>query len=60
MMVAAHKGDLRAAAGVGFRAAFVPRPLEHGPEGKVDTSPDPSFDVTAADFIELAAKLGAR
>jgi 2-haloacid dehalogenase len=59
MMVAAHQGDLRAAASVGFRTAFVPRPFEYGPEAKVDTSPDPSFDVEAADFIELAAKLGA-
>ena len=30
MMVAAHEGDLRASAGVGFRTAYVPRPLEYG------------------------------
>jgi 2-haloacid dehalogenase len=59
MMVAAHKGDLRAAAKVGFRTAFVPRPLERGPDRQVDTSPAPDFDVVADDFIELAAKLGA-
>jgi 2-haloacid dehalogenase len=58
MMVAAHQGDLRAAASVGFRTAFVPRPLEHGPDREVDLSPDPEFDVVAADFMDLAAKLG--
>ena len=32
MMVAAHSGDLRAARAVGFKTAFVPRPLEFGPQ----------------------------
>ena len=59
MMVAAHKGDLRAAREVGFKTAWVLRPLERGPEGNVDTTPDPSFDVTALDFLDLAEKLGA-
>lgn len=59
MMVAAHKGDLRASAGVGFRTAFVPRPHERGPNGQPDLTPDPSFDVIAEDFVDLAEKLGA-
>jgi 2-haloacid dehalogenase len=59
MMVAAHKSDLRAAAGVGFRTAFVPRPMEFGPGGKAEMEPDPDFDVVAADFMELARRLGA-
>ncbi len=59
MMVAAHKGDLRAAGRVGFKTAWVPRPLERGPGGDVDTTPDASFDVTALDFLDLAEKLGA-
>ena len=59
MMVAAHKGDLRAAGRVGFKTAWVPRPLERGPGGDVDTTPDSSFDVTAMDFLDLAEKLGA-
>jgi len=54
MMVAAHKSDLRAARATGMRTAFVPRPLEYGPGADVDTAPDPEFDVTARDFIELA------
>ena len=60
MMVAAHAGDLRAAAGVGFKTAYVPRPLERGPGRSVDTPPAGSFDVVAADFNDLADKLGIR
>jgi 2-haloacid dehalogenase len=59
MMVAAHKGDLRAAQKVGFKAGFVPRPLEYGPDVDVDTAPEAEFDVNARDFLDLAAKLGA-
>lgn len=59
MMVAAHKGDLMAARRVGLATAFVPRPLEFGPERKPDTTSDPSFDVVATDFNDLATKLGA-
>lgn len=59
MMVAAHKDDLYASRSVGFKTAFVLRPLEFGPEGEADLSPDPSFDIIAKDFIDLAEKLGA-
>ena len=58
MMVAAHKGDLRAAQAAGLRAAFVQRPLEKGPRGGADLLPDPQADVQAGDFIDLAEKLG--
>ena len=58
MMVAAHKGDLRAAAALGFKTAYVPRPLEYGPDREIDTTPDPSFDVNATDFNDLADRLG--
>jgi len=58
MMVAAHQGDLLAAAKLGLRTAFVKRPLERGPNGKVDTTPDPSFDYVCDDFRDLAAQLG--
>ena len=60
MMVAAHKGDLRASVALGFRTAFVPRPQEFGPDLEVDTSPDPAFDVVATDFNDLADRLGIR
>ena len=58
MMVAAHKNDLRAAQAAGLRAAFVQRPLEFGDPVKKDLKPEKDFDVNAADFIDLAAKLG--
>lgn len=58
MLVAAHPPDLRAAQRAGLKAAYVPRPLEHGPGRKPEPA-DPSFDVVASDFMELAAKLGA-
>ena len=59
MMVAAHQSDLLAAAKVGLKTAFVPRPLERGPGREPDLTPDPSFDVVATDFVDLAGKLGA-
>ena len=58
MMVAAHVDDLRAARESGLRTAYVLRPLEFGPGGKVET-PDPSFDLVVGDFVELAEKLHA-
>ena len=58
MMVAAHKGDLRAAAALGFKTGYVPRPMEYGPDREIDTTPDPSFDVVATDFNDFADRLG--
>ena len=58
MMVAAHKGDLRAAQAAGLRTAFVERPLEKGPSGGADLLPDPQSDVQATSFVELAERLG--
>jgi 2-haloacid dehalogenase len=59
MMVAAHSGDLTAAQKCGLRTAFVSRPLEYGSARKGDSPATESFDVVAADFLELAAKLEA-
>ena len=59
MMVAAHKDDLRAAQAAGLRAAFVQRPWEFGAPAKKDLKPEKDFDVNAADFLDLATKLGA-
>ncbi|MFE3289584.1 haloacid dehalogenase type II [Rhodococcus sp. NPDC059234] len=58
MMVACHKYDVVAAAGLGFRTAFVARPLEFGVAGAVDVTYDRAFDVNAADFLDLADQLG--
>ena len=54
MMVAAHQSDLRAAQKLGFRTAFVMRPLEYGPQAVPDLTADPSFDVVATDLVDLA------
>lgn len=59
MMVAAHGGDLQAASRVGFRTAFVPRPLENGPQRKAAPVDSAGFDITARDFLDLATKMGA-
>ena len=58
MMVAAHRGDLAAAQAVGLRTALVHRPLEYGSDRDVDLTPDPRFDFSTMDFIELAERLG--
>ena len=58
MMVAAHKGDLRASSQVGFRTAYVPRPTEFNPDVERDLTPDPDFDIVATDFDDMAAQLG--
>ncbi|HWM44943.1 MAG TPA: haloacid dehalogenase type II [Burkholderiales bacterium] len=59
MMVAAHNHDLKAAKAQGMKTAFVARPTEHGPGQTTDLKPDPAcVDLPAADFVELAAKLG--
>lgn len=59
MMVAAHPGDLRAAARTGLKTAYVIRPLERGPGRPVNRNPDGEFDYTADDFNDLARQLGA-
>jgi 2-haloacid dehalogenase len=59
MMVACHKYDLLAAKAFGMRTAFVARPLEFGPDGEADCTPDEAFDVNARDFLDLADQLGA-
>jgi 2-haloacid dehalogenase len=58
LMVAAHNGDLAAASGCGLRTAFVPRPLEWGPQKTVDVTPARAWDVVASDFGDLARQLG--
>ena len=59
MMVAAHAHDLNGAKAAGLRTAFIHRPLEFGPDRTPDVPPPGAFDVSATDFLDLAAKLGA-
>jgi 2-haloacid dehalogenase len=57
-MVAAHAGDLRAAAALGLRPAFIPRPLEWGPGGSPESAPDLDGLITATSLTQLADILG--
>ena len=57
-LVAAHNGDLKAARACGFRTAFIPRPIEHGPDQTTDLGPEQDWDVVANDLEDLASRLG--
>ena len=57
IMVAAHNGDLAAAASCGLRTAFVARPREHGQGQRSDLHADGGVDVEADDFLALADAL---
>ncbi|WP_311028690.1 haloacid dehalogenase type II [Mesorhizobium koreense] len=59
MMVASHKFDVEAAALIGMRTAFVPRPAESSPQWNVDLNPSATFDVVADSFEQLADVMGA-
>ena len=56
MMVAAHRADLRAAAGQGLATAYIRRPREWG-SATVVPDPDPGFDAVANDLVDLAGRL---
>jgi 2-haloacid dehalogenase len=58
MLVAAHSGDLAAAAALGLHTAHVARPNEHGP-GRGEAAPSVPVDHTMKSLVELAEKLGA-
>ncbi|MBI06981.1 MAG: haloacid dehalogenase type II [Rhodospirillaceae bacterium] len=58
MMVAAHNGDLAAAAALGFKTALVLRPGEYGPGQTTDLKPEAEWDVVAESFLDLAEQLG--
>jgi len=58
LMVAAHNGDLVAAAGTGMKTAFVPRPIEYGEDQTTDLAAMHPFDVVATSFEDLADQLG--
>lgn len=58
LMVAAHNGDLGAAASVGLRTAFVARQTEHGPGQTSDLKATRDWDVVADSFADLAGRLG--
>lgn len=57
MMCAAHSDDLKAAADVGLRTAFIARPQER--PGVAEAVPDGTVDVIARSVEDLATQLGA-
>jgi 2-haloacid dehalogenase len=57
-LVAAHNSDLAAALGCGFRTAFIPRPMEHGPNQTTDLGPEEDWDAVANDLEDLAMRAG--
>lgn len=58
MMVAAHPGDLDAAAALGFRTAYVHRGAEFGPDREVDRPAPNTFEYQTSSMEELATALG--
>lgn len=59
LMVAAHPFDLVAAQRAGLKTAYIPRPAEYGPGGRMEPVGDAVFDITAIDFVDLARQLGS-
>ena len=57
-LVAAHNNDLAAARRCGLRTAFVPRPIEHGPDQTTDLEAEEDWDAAASDLEDLAGRLG--
>jgi 2-haloacid dehalogenase len=58
MLVAAHNGDLAAAAREGLQTAFIPRPTEYGPHQTHDFKAEGNWSYVANDFGKLADQLG--
>ncbi len=57
-MVAAHTGDLRAAAGRGLKTIHVARPNENGP-GRGEAKPGGPVDFAVRDLLELASVMAS-
>lgn len=58
MLVAAHNGDLAAAAECGLATGFVARPNEYGPHQKIDIKAERAWDVVADSFVGVAEAMG--
>ena len=58
MMCAAHQDDLTAASEVGFKTAYINRPLEFGPGRPNDSTDNMPCDIIADDISDLAKQLG--
>jgi 2-haloacid dehalogenase len=60
MLVAAHNGDLAAAAKAGLRTAFVLRPGEYGPNQTIDVKAERAWDIVADSFVGVAEAFEGR
>ena len=40
-----------------MKTAYIPRPLENGPDTQIDTAPEDYIDLIAIDFLDLHNKL---
>ncbi len=60
MLAAAHESDLTAARTAGFAAAFISRPLEHGPGIPGAGVATQSWDLAVSSITELADRMGSR
>ena len=58
MLVAAHNGDLKAAAGCGLRTAFVLRPTEYGPQQTRDLKAEEKWDIVGHSIGDVATAMG--
>ncbi|MEQ1612763.1 MAG: haloacid dehalogenase type II [Hyphomicrobiaceae bacterium] len=58
MLAAAHNGDLAAAKAVGYRTAFILRPLEKGPKQDIDLTAEQAWDVITDNCHGLADAMG--
>jgi 2-haloacid dehalogenase len=59
MLGAAHNYDLRAARALGLKTAFIPRPLEFGPNQTTDLQPESNWTIVATDIEDLAIQMRA-
>lgn len=57
VMVAAHNGDLAAAAREGLQTAFFPRPTEHGPGQSEDLTAEGDWTYLARDLVDLVEQI---
>lgn len=57
LMVAAHNEDLRQAAALGMKTAFIARPSEYGDRQMVDFTAEDAWDFDCSSMIELAHEL---
>jgi 2-haloacid dehalogenase len=57
LMVAAHNQDLRQAASLGMKTAFISRPTEYGERQTVDFEAEDDWDFDCSSMVDLANRL---